>query len=297
MPQKTSGYDSLAFVILNYCSEKDTKKCVSQLLSFGKDYHIIVVDNMSPDDSYINLLNHFSESEQVDVIQSSSNDGYATGNNFGIHFAKGKYGIRTIGIMNPDVFIPNVGVIDDLVALLWSDEECIYVGGRPINSADPKTSMPAFWNIPDSIGVVRNTSLLTKWTDAQHQSHCLRISDDVYKVECVTGCFFLAKYKLLSEINFFDEGTFLYNEENILALRAQKAGYYGLVNNEVSYYHNHSSVEEKQSLSSKLNATKPFFLSRKYLINTYYSKLLLPFLYISEGINKAVLFFSFLKNR
>ena len=42
----------LSLVILNYNSAGDTLFCVEKLLSFRSDFHIIVVDNLSTDDSF-----------------------------------------------------------------------------------------------------------------------------------------------------------------------------------------------------------------------------------------------------
>lgn len=73
MQEKTSLSD-LSLVVLNYNCEADTLYCVEKLLSFGSDFHIIVVDNQSPDGSYDRLKAQLGGRPCVDVLQSERNE-------------------------------------------------------------------------------------------------------------------------------------------------------------------------------------------------------------------------------
>ena len=48
-----------------------------------------------------------------------------------------------------------------------------------------------------------------------------KTNDECMKVDCVSGSLFLCNYSKFESINFFDEGTFLYCEENILYRKVQ----------------------------------------------------------------------------
>lgn len=290
--------NSLAIVLLNYCSAEDTINSVKHLLSFNNEsFHIIIVDNSSPDGSYKKLKDFFKNSSQVDVLETGTNLGYAAGNNHGIQYAAKCYNIETIAVMNPDVTIPSMEIIEKLCELLYADEKCIFVGGRPLNHFNNDEPMPMSWDIPNSLEIFLNSSFFIGLPDEKHQQRCTQIEDGIYRVECVAGCFFVAKYALFREIGFFDEGTFLYNEENILGIKACEAGYHGLVDSNLNYYHNHAVRKGPISLKRKLSSIDVGFNSRLYLAKKYYPKFVLPFLYLTHMLNKFFLLLAWFKHK
>ena len=78
-----TGIESLGIVILNYNNYILTKSLVETLMAdaYFSRARIVVVDNMSANESYEVLKEAFKE--QVPVIQSGKNGGYAYGNNVG----------------------------------------------------------------------------------------------------------------------------------------------------------------------------------------------------------------------
>ena len=73
-------------VILNYNDMRVTEKLAGKVKDYECPDRVIVVDNASTDGSYEHLKGAFSKTE-VDVIETSVNGGYASGNNFGIRYA------------------------------------------------------------------------------------------------------------------------------------------------------------------------------------------------------------------
>ena len=53
----------------------------------------------------------------------------------------------------------------------------------------------------------------------------------------VSGCCFVIKAKVLEEIDYLDEGVFLYHEEDILGARLRQAGYYPLLDPNAAVIH------------------------------------------------------------
>ena len=58
----------------------------------------------------------------------------------------------------------------------------------------------------------------------------------------VKGCFFIIDSKALEKINYLDENTFLYYEENILSQKLKVKGYKTIIDNEVIIYHDHEKT-------------------------------------------------------
>lgn len=285
----------LAVVVLVFNSAKDASICIDQLLTFNNDYRIIVVDNCSTDDAYEVLSTRYGNMKFVDVIRSDSNEGYSVGNNFGIRYAMSRYDVDTVAIMNPDVVIPNVSVVENLVSLLWKHEDVLAVGGQPINGLEGDSPWPASWSLPSDREVVLNHLLLRR---KPRRDDSVEVSPNIHRVDCIVGCFFVAKAVMFADIGLLDESVFLYNEENILGKKCKRAGLKLLVDKSQIYYHNHSTIASREkNLSAKLRERKSGYESRKYLAKTYYSPILVIPLALAEAFNCAVTVAGHVKRR
>lgn len=90
-------------------------------------------------------------------------------------------------------------------------------------------------------------------------------------VDVIPGSFFMIKTECLLKINFLDTGTFLYNEENILALTLKKLNFKEALSINDFYYHNHLPSIKSQSLKEKFNSNRIVYESTKYLQEKYYN--------------------------
>ena len=108
---------TLGIVILNYLNYKDTLECVKSLLGQSyKAFYIVIVDNHSANESYQVLRNKFSGVENISVVQTSANLGFAKGNNQGIKILK-EMGIRKVLVSNNDVIFFDKYYLEHLVDL------------------------------------------------------------------------------------------------------------------------------------------------------------------------------------
>ena len=94
--------------------------------------------------------------------------------------------------------------------------------------------------------------------------------NETSEVEVLSFCFFLIKTKVIEEINFFDENTFLYYEENITSSKLKNTKYKMLVNNNITIIHDHSA-----SIDKSINYINKFKILKKSQI------------YFEEHYNKA----------
>ena len=94
------------FLILHYMVDKVTEKCVDSILKLNGEKKIVIVDNLSPNDSFEKLKKYYSNDEDVYVIQNSENNGFAKGNNYGYEFIKNNFkDAKFIIAMNNDMEI------------------------------------------------------------------------------------------------------------------------------------------------------------------------------------------------
>ena len=91
----------IGIVILNYKDFHTVIKLINLIKNYNALDKIVVVDNLSPDDSFDKLKS--LKSDKVDVIQSKRNGGYSYGNNFGAFYLIEQYRIDILFIANPDV--------------------------------------------------------------------------------------------------------------------------------------------------------------------------------------------------
>jgi GT2 family glycosyltransferase len=289
-------YD-LALIILNYNSGDDTIKCVEQLKKLKGDFYIIIVDNMSTDGSLELIENRFKGDFIVDIVCSPQNKGYSAGNNVGIKFAINKYKVSTVGILNPDVIISELQVINKMKSSLWENDKYAICGSSVLDSDNKYNPNFSSWNIPSRKDLILNYFLKNRRRYKKSVSFYV-INNNYTLVDCVAGCFFLAKVKILQEINFLDEHIFLYNEENVLGWKLKQLGYKEILVLDQFYVHNHKKNQQhNMSLKKKITMTSNGYKSRKYLCNLMYGRKLIPLLALIEGFNKVILLCAYIKWR
>lgn len=287
--------DDLALIILNYNSAEDTVACVRQLLSFNSNFRIIIVDNHSTDDSYRIIQAAFSEQFYVDILQAPENGGYSAGNNLGMKYAEKDIHVKIIGILNPDIIIPNLEVLTKMKAALISHKRYAIIGGCAINAYHEYNPCFSSWDIPTPVEIVINHCLLNR--RMQQGRNFKMLGDKLAQVECVAGCFFLAKLAIMRELGYLDENVFLYNEENILGIKCKKKGYIELIALDQFYIHNHKHDLKRKPWKKMIYGQKKGYDSRRYLCKSYYSVRLLPLLWIVEIMNRMYLFVFYFKNK
>lgn len=253
-------------IVLNYNDFKTCERLLNNIKNFSDIDKIIVVDNNSTDNSFEKLKSY--NSDKVECIKTDNNGGYAYGNNYGIKYALDKYNPEFIIISNPDIEF---------------EEEIINVmENQLINHKDLAAVNPKIYNL-DGTKAVANWSLPTFRRDLLSLSIVLSklvdkfsvnkdtnkfIEDNIEYNDVLSGCFFMMKADAIKRVHFFDERTFLYCEERILAHKIKSVGLkQGTVNN-ISCIHAHSESINK-NISSDIKKYKILFESRKIYYKYY----------------------------
>lgn len=97
----------ISFVILHYITLNDTVECVESIINNVEydDYSIIIVDNGSPNNTGKELLDKYQNIDNIKVIISKENLGFAKGNNIGFKYAKYEKEADFIVMINNDTII------------------------------------------------------------------------------------------------------------------------------------------------------------------------------------------------
>ncbi len=264
-----------AIIILNYNDGVNTKKLAQQIRSYHAFAHIILVDNCSTDDSF-SVLKALSD-DKIDVIQTTANNGYACGNNFGAQYAIAQYHPDYLFIANPDIMVTDEVALSILRTMQDNSEygamSCIVNQGYNV------------WQLPGFIGMIESLFLI--WFNLDKRSikkHLLSSQNPIEKVGVVEGSFFCIRRSAFELIKGLDERTFLYVEENILAKRLDNVGYAIGVLTGARYDHYHSVSIKKEYRASKARAFHLFrdsmkLYNKEYLHTNLMQDLLFDFCY------------------
>lgn len=243
-----------AIIILNYNNPSDTIACIKSVECHNTaPVKYVVVDNGSTDGISVPEIDRFlSETFAEDYMRiqdtdavsgvlpyitflvSSSNDGYARGNNKGIALTANDNEIDRVLILNNDILF-----IEDIVpALIEAQTSLLHCGiVSPLLLTGKGDGID--WNCArrdTPVGVMIRNNFLAPfhWLLKKHYDDLYRdffiLHDydknypDFIPVELPSGSCMLIKKDVFFEIGCFDPATFLYYEENILYRKLLKLG-------------------------------------------------------------------------
>lgn len=229
-------------VLVTYNDYELTQKFIDHVKNYQNIDQIVIVDNASTDDSYSKLKKN--NSSKITILKNSSNKGYASGINLGSRYLIKEHNIENIIISNSDITIEKEQDIDSLIKVLNS-QRLIGITAPVIRQHD---GYDKGWKITKTWqDILLNLIYIHRFINRKFVGYPQKYYENKKKVlvERVSGCFFVIKAKALQKINFMDEGTFLYYEENILATKLKKQGYQTILLNDIQVFHDHSVMIDK----------------------------------------------------
>lgn len=257
------------------------KKC-SMFSSIDK---IIITDNCSPDDSYQWLQENTSE--DIDIIQSDKNGGFSYGNNFGAKYAINTYHPDYLLFANTDTIFTE----DDVSACLNTLKQNESLGLVSLRMVDINGKEEAScWKHKTYLQMLFFCLWLYRKYNFENFYYDLKNEQETLKyVDVVRGSFMCFKTIALQTINFFDDNTFLYYEEDITSKRLQRSSYkIGILTNHF-YIHNHIELAPPNRKKRKQNLDKSmyYFLCNYYNINflqKFFVKLVINYSRVEEWV-------------
>lgn len=233
----------LSCVILNYNDAETTVKLVKKIHEYSIFHWIVVVDNASTDDS-LEQLKSLELLEKVHMIVAQKNGGYGSGNNLGVRYAMEQGGATHVLIANPDVVFSE----ESLRAMLnlfarYPEVGIVTARIRDARYPDLKNGWPlrSFTRELLSMGPVsrRLFERTFDYPDSYFQGK------NAISVGAVHGSMLMVDGEKFLEAGGYDEGIFLYEEEQVLGRRMQQAGYRSVLLLNQYYDHEHSTSISK----------------------------------------------------
>lgn len=209
----------LGVVILNYKNYLETESCLESLMTQkGVDLDVVVVDNGSENESAEMLSEWIEPFNNIELIVSPNNLGYAQGNNLGIKRLVEKK-VEFIILSNSDIAFSNENI---LATIVKEYRQGIGVITPIIRNLDGKIEMRTQYrsnlfylrvfkhliNIQRECKRKRNQEYKAK--DNGYISLSPGVQDKYYTL---TGCFFALTPDFIRNFPFIFPETFLYGEE------------------------------------------------------------------------------------
>ena len=243
----------IVFVVLHYLDSEVTSKCIDCLLGLNCPVNskrsIVIVDNGSENDSYDLLSSRYSNVTGVYLLQSQTNVGFSRGNNIGYRFAVDQLHADYVVALNNDLMIQQQDFIERVFqiyehthyAVLGPD---IVSGRNGVHQNPAHYSSPSYEEITERINeynlisrfyiphliiraVKRRIRPLKHSIISNEERHFNdKPGYDIPAEDVVLhgSCMIFSRLFINVREYAFNPATFLYFEEDILAMECKKLG-------------------------------------------------------------------------
>jgi GT2 family glycosyltransferase len=245
---------TVGIVIVNFNGWEDSRRCLESLRALRTSgVFTILVDNDSEPDPTDQIRREFP---WCTVIRNASNQGWAGGNNTGIHYALSR-GAEQVILLNNDTTVS-----PELVSRLLSAAERhngFGIIGPVINFLDEPDVVRTdgcIFNSPEHPGFFQRLAVPLRRTDPP----------PITEVDIVNGCCLMVSAEVFHRIGLMDPRFFLVHEEADFCLRARRAGFHCGVIGEALVWHKGSSSFRRtgQRLQRYYDARNLYLLLRKH---------------------------------
>jgi len=211
----------VSIIIINYKNVEETIHCINSLKRVNyPNYSIVVVDNNSNNGSVEKLRDIFNN--DIFIIESYKNLGFAGGNNLGIRYAL-KFNPDYILLINNDTEVEP----DFLSIMVNSFKEDSLIG-----MVSPKIM---FYDKKDRVWFGGGNISWLEFT-GKHEKNPEKVNRKRY-ITFATGCCILIKREVIERVGLLPEEYFMYFEDFDYSLQVQRSGYKILYEPAAVIYH------------------------------------------------------------
>jgi len=258
--------NKFAFVILHY-NEKtlnDTHECIESLREISKNYNykIYVVENGSNDTSANLLLKKYSKYNDIKIVISEKNLGFANGNNLGSKEAIKDFQPDFLIVLNNDTYIKQKNFLKKVVDLYLKEDFWVlgpYIYDKNLEPQNPLTSiletkeqvMKSLLYLNLKLKIIKNGEIYYKIFNKiknliiKSKKKSLNKIDKGYNLPLHGACLIFSNKYFYKFDEIFDSRTFMYGEEDILYQRLRRHNLKILYSSEIEIYHKEDSSTNK----------------------------------------------------
>ena len=271
----------IGVIILSYKNYIDTYECIKSIKNSKTNHsiEICLVENSPENEYYEKLKKRFND---INIIKSTLNLGYAHGNNIGLSYFINK-GLRLFLIINNDTIVTDF-FIDKLIESYLSSKGII---SPLIFENDDKNKV---WSAGGYFSKVLACHRM--FYNSNHNN----------EIQFLSGCCIMFDLNIIHKIGFLSESYFMYGEDSDFSYNAYKNKIPLIVNSTSIIYHKvgRSSIPNSPFQLYYLFKSRFLFLIRNYknpyLIYGIFINILQTLLYIfkylllNPSVSKSLIF-------
>lgn len=279
----------LGIVILNYLNWWDTVELIETIKKQTfNNYHVIIVDNHSQNDSVTELEKLYKNEEKIHLLEAHSNEGFARGNNIGIEYAVNQLNTQDVLLLNNDTLMLDSRYLEELCNIKY--DKTVGAIGTKILDANDNNQNPLYGvnSLKEACeGLLRSTHIfkiirpllkslrkliITLKVKATDENTRVRESKRTQSGPIILhgSAMLLTKNYLKLYLGLYPE-TFMFFEENILDILLKKNFLH-------AEYHEKLIIKHKEDQSSILAFDDVEKRKQKMLVNSWYEFLKLNFM-------------------
>lgn len=232
----------------------------------NRKYKEVIIKNIGTYGKYIKDIAHIEcNNYNLILVKSTENLGYAKGNNLGAIISKYFFDTKYLIFSNNDLVFRRKINARELFIPFEQDSKIAVVGPRIIGNKKEDQSPRKKISIWKQI-IINNVNMVIGNKMNKYITN-LDYSKESKYTYWVMGCFMIVDAIKFSEVNMFDENTFLFAEEMILSERMEEKGYKTFFYNDIEIIHEHGfSVKNELSI---ISAWRISFESNYYYFEKY----------------------------
>jgi len=285
---------NVLIVLVNYNNSKDTILCLDSILKSNySNYSIVVADNYSNDNSFSNLKEWSLKFNSVQIkdteinllnniwiIKTPSNGGFAYGNNYAIKYANhNSISYEYVWLLNNDTII-NVDTLTHFVNRM----NCEVNNSSNVGIIGGKLYHYQNHSIFQGIGGVYNKYLAASRSIGSNEIDVGQYdSEQVPSFDYVIGASMFVRKEFINEVGLMNEDYFLYFEELDWVLRGRKYGWEIGYEYRAKVFHKEGGTTKQSNIISEI-ADKYQVRNRLVFTYKYYKPFLItviPIIYVS----------------
>lgn len=255
---------ALTFIFVTYNSEQIIDLALSKIKQ--EKYKIIISDNGSTDNTIQIIKQKYPN---ITLIENKKNIGFARANNIAFKQVK----TDLFALINPDCFIDDNSILE-LIKVINLDNKIALAGARAYGA-----KLNSKYNITNV-----EADLIAK-------KNYIGEEELYFIAKFISGCFMLGKTNVFKKIGLFDDGFFLYCEDNELCKRIYKENYKIIVakNSKQIHLSRNSTQKIDNNMIQAINWHR-FGYSKCYYTECVYNKFIAKLKALRNLIKVALIF-------
>jgi len=261
----------VAIIILNWKRSDLTIDLIKQFkLIKAKNifFHIILIDNHSPDKSFSKFKKLFDKDPLITLLKTNANLGFSAGVNYGLnHAIEKRYDFALV--INSDVKItPNF--LQELIKPFEKNPKLVITGPKIYftkghefhkNRYSKNQLGKVLWSVGGTIDW-KNIYAQNKGIDEVDTGQYNHIDNNI---DFISGCCMLINLTLLKKVGLFDDDYFMYLEDADLCTRVKRSGLkIAYLPKSVIYHHNAGSSSAGGNLQQYYLSRNRLLFAKKY---------------------------------